>query len=211
MELHLITDGCRSADQVASMMRLIGQYIDVLHIREKQLSAAELYAFMCTVSERGGWQPDKIAVNDRVDAAVLLGAATVQLTSRSLPLQLVKRAFPKLRCGASVHSMQEALEAERAGADYVLFGHLYDSASKPGCPPRGLARLEELSHGLSIPIIALGGIQPCHVQDIRRAGAAGIAVMSGIWQAEHPAAIAKEYRSMLMDLPPSISEQQGSL
>lgn len=198
MELHLITDGCQSAERTADILRQIEPDIDLLHIREKQLSAAELYAFMSTVSERGCCPPVKLAVNDRVDAALLFGAGTVQLPARSLPLQLVKRTFPELRCGASVHSLPEALAAEQAGADYVLFGHIYDSASKPGLQPRGLSSLEELCRALSIPVIALGGIQPRHVRDIRRAGASGIAVMSGIWKAENPAEAAKKYRSLLM-------------
>ncbi|MFM9280205.1 thiamine phosphate synthase [Paenibacillus jiagnxiensis] len=198
MELHLITDGCQSAERTADIMRLLEPDIDLLHIREKRLSAAELYVYMSTVSERGCCPPAKLAVNDRVDAALLFGAGTVQLTSHSLPLQLVKRKFPELRCGASVHSLPEALAAEQAGADYVLFGHIYDTASKPGLPPRGLSSLEELCRAVSIPVIALGGIQPWHVRDIRRAGASGIAVMSGIWKAENPAEAAKEYRSLLM-------------
>lgn len=196
MELHLITDGCQSAERTADILRLIEPDIDVLHIREKRLSAAELYEFMFTVSERGCCSPAKLAVNDRVDAALLFGAGTVQLTSNSLPLQLVKRTFPELRCGASVHSLQEAQVAEQAGADYVLYGHIYDSASKPGLPPRGLSSLEELCRAVSIPVIALGGIQPRHVRGIRRAGASGIAVMSGIWKADDPAEAAKEYRRM---------------
>ncbi|MDP4098630.1 thiamine phosphate synthase [Paenibacillus sp. P96] len=198
MEFHLITDGCQSAERTADIMRIIGPDIDLLHVREKRLSAAELYTFMSTISERGCCLPGQLAVNDRVDAALLFGAGTVQLTSLSLPLRLVKEAFPALRCGASVHSLQEALAAEQAGADYVLFGHIYESTSKPGMPPQGLRSLEELCHTVSIPVIALGGIQPHHVQDIKRAGASGIAVMSGIWRVPDPAGMAKEYRRALM-------------
>jgi thiazole tautomerase (transcriptional regulator TenI) len=92
--------------------------------------------------------------------------------------------------------LEDAQAAERAGADYVLYGHVYETSCKPGVVPRGIAQLERICRLLKIPVIALGGIKPQHIPELYAAGASGIAVMSGIWEADSPAAAAVEYRRM---------------
>ncbi|MNC47919.1 Regulatory protein TenI [compost metagenome] len=120
----------------------------------------------------------------------------MQLAWHSLQPQTVKTRWPQLLVGASVHTSQEAAEAFAQGADYVLFGHVYESASKPGLAPRGLHVLKDtvlLTRGQ--PVIALGGILPAHVPELLRTGAAGFAVLSGIGAASDPAKAAQEYRA----------------
>jgi thiazole tautomerase (transcriptional regulator TenI) len=130
-----------------------------------------------------------------VDVALAVGACGVQLAWHSLRPSTVKNRWPHLLVGVSVHTPQEAAEAFTEGADYVLFGHIYDSASKPGVPPRGLRLLEEtVQTAGDRPVIALGGIQPAHVPGLLRAGAAGYAVLSGIGAAADPAQAARDYR-----------------
>ena len=101
-----------------------------------------------------------------------------------------------LRIGRSVHEAAEARIAARDGADYVFFGHVYHSASKPGLPARGLAALADTAGSTAIPVLAIGGIEPRHVPELLQHGAAGIAVMGGIWNAR-PSEAAQQYRMML--------------
>jgi thiamine-phosphate diphosphorylase len=87
-----------------------------------------------------------------------------------------------------VHSLEDAVDAELKGADWVTFGPVYETPSKrPYGPPQGLERLAAVTRGLRIPVIAIGGITPERVREVRQAGARGIAVISGILAAASPA------------------------
>lgn len=90
--------------------------------------------------------------------------------------------------GASVHSFEEALEAESEGADWLTFGPIYDTPSKRiyGAP-QGVRRLERVTRAARIPVVAIGGITPERVAEVRGVGAQGVAAISAILSAESPA------------------------
>ncbi len=145
-----------------------------------------------------GVPSSKLVINDRVDVALAACAAGVQLAWHSLPLSAAHAAAPALRLGKSVHSVQEAEEAGRQGADFCLFGHVFPSVCKPGQQERGLAQLADAARVCSIPLIAIGGITPANTGLVIRQGAAGIAVMSGICSAKDPLAAAHAYRTAVI-------------
>ncbi|WP_322786431.1 thiazole tautomerase TenI [Fictibacillus gelatini] len=170
----------------------IHSFITALHIREKSKSASEIY--LCLKALKDCNVPlSKMYVNDRADIALAAGAKGVQLTYQSLDVALVKSSFPGLRIGKSVHSIEEALEAERQGADYLIYGHIFPTASKQGLNARGLQSLNEITKAVSIPVVAIGGITPERTKDVLAAGASGIAVMSGIWAAASPIEAAEQF------------------
>ena len=117
-----------------------------------------------------------------------MGADGVQRTGTSLAVKDMRAvAGTRLQIGASVHSLDEALEAERAGADWVVFGPVYDTASKRAFgPPQGLERLAAVTRAVRAPVIAIGGVTPERVADVRAAGARGVGVISGILAAASP-------------------------
>ena len=88
------------------------------------------------------------------------------------------------RIGMSVHSIEDAIEAEALGVDYVTFGHVYSTHTHPGEPERGLAELAEVVDRLAIPVLAIGGINHLNVAETLATGCAGIAVISAI--VDHP-------------------------
>ncbi|ADM70372.1 Thiazole tautomerase [Paenibacillus polymyxa E681] len=182
--------------QAAQVAAVICPYVHYVHARLKQNGASALLSLTRSMVEQGV-PLQQIVVNDRVDVALLTLVGAVQLPANGLPVADVKSLLPKgTRFGVSVHSLEEAQTAERAGADYVLYGHVYETHCKPGIVPRGLAQLEPICRLSNIPVIALGGIQPHHIPELYRAGVSGIAVMSGIWETESPVAAAMEYRRM---------------
>lgn len=196
--MHVITmEGDSDAHaHTAQVAAAIHPYVHYVHVRLKQKGASELLTLTRSMVNLGV-PLQKIAVNDRLDVALLTSVGAIQLPANGLPVGDVKSLLPEgTRCGVSVHSLEEAQAAERAGADYVLYGHVYETHCKPGVTPRGIAQLERISRLLSIPVIALGGIKPCHIHELYTAGASGIAVMSGIWEAESPVAAARAYRQM---------------
>ena len=84
----------------------------------------------------------RVAVNDRIDVGLAVGADAVQLGSRSLPIAVAKRIAGPLQIGASVHSSSEAAEAESDGADWITFGHFFPTSSHPSEPCRDIAELK---------------------------------------------------------------------
>jgi thiazole tautomerase (transcriptional regulator TenI) len=195
-ELHIISNGKQSLDTFAQIAGAIHPYVDAFHLREKSKSARELWQGIELLG-KSGVPLNKIIVNDRVDVAWAAKVKAVQLAFHSLNVALVKQTFPGLRIGRSVHSLEEAREAEDQGANFLVYGHIFSTESKPGLQPKGLTALNQLVSGVAIPVIAIGGIKPNQAAQVLDAGAAGIAVMSGVVDAEDPLAAAREYEQGL--------------
>lgn len=194
-EIHLLSDGKLDAVQFAALAAAVHPQLDYIHLREKRLSAQELLN-MALILLQVGVPAAKLIINDRLDVAMALGAAGVQLAWNSLPVSAARLAAGhSLRLGSSVHSAAEIIEAGNQGADYCLFGHVFASISKPGLKERGLTLLKEAVNTSNIPIIALGGITPENMPQVLQTGATGIAVMSGICGADDPASAAQAYRT----------------
>lgn len=197
--LHLVTTGSQTLSEVAAIVKEASlAENDFLHIREKNRTARELAQWVEELSQVIPLH--RIIIHDRADVAAATGCAGVQLAWHSLPPDLALRVLrPGQRVGCSAHSLEEAETAEKMGATHLLFGHVYESGSKPGIPPRGVAALRELVRSVSVPVVAIGGITPERVGEVLETGCAGIAVLSGIFQAEHPGRAAREYRSAIRD------------
>lgn len=195
-QLHAVTTGQQGIEEMVRISLAIKPFIDFLHIREKSWTAREMKtAFRKLV--RGGFPPNRIIVNDRVDVAAAEGAGGVHLAHHSLGVSEVKRMFPSMKTGVSIHSIEEGVSHQEKGADYLLFGNIFMTPSKAGKPGAGTMKVKELVDAVRVPVIVIGGIKPVNVQDIMASGAAGIAVLSGIFLARDPVRSAKEYRIQL--------------
>lgn len=151
----------------------------IIHIRQPQL---EGLAFTRLVQRALGaidGAAARILVNDRLDVALAAGAHGVHLRGNSMAAARVRTiAPPGFVIGRSVHSVEEALEAERAGGlDYLLFGTVFASASKPGAAPAGLEVLARACRAVALPVLAIGGMTASTVAPVARAGAAGFAAI----------------------------------
>lgn len=153
--------------------------VDMLQIRERDLPARD----MLSVSEAAVGIARKtgarVMVNDRADVARCAGGG-VHLTTRSLGIETVKSVFgPEMMIGASTHNLEEAIAAENGGADFVVFGPVFETSSKRSYgPPVGVASLRAVASSLRIPVLALGGITLVNFHEALDAGAAGIAAIS---------------------------------
>jgi thiamine-phosphate diphosphorylase len=133
-----------------------------------------------------------LVVNDRLDVALALGADGAQLTQRSLPVDAARRIAGTMPLGASVHSIFEA-EAAR-GADWLLVGTVFPSATHPAGPTIGLEGLKAIAAAGIAPVVAIGGIDAHTAASVRAAGAYGLAVISSILSAPDPRAAAVALR-----------------
>ena len=191
LRLTLVTDRTqtRGRELAAVVGECLAAGLPAVQVREKDLGAADL-AFVCRRIR--GLTLDTgalLIVNDRVDVALAVGADAVQRASTSLAVKDIRALVARrLRIGASVHSLPDAIEAEINGADWLVFGPIYDTPSKRGYgPPQGLDKLARVATAVKIPVIAIGGITPERVRDVKRAGAGGVAVISAILMADSPA------------------------
>lgn len=96
--------------------------------------------------------------------------------------------------GASVHSADEAIEAEKLGADYIIAGHIFETSCKPDSAPRGLEFLRRVCESVKIPVYAIGGINSGNINHIVQAGADGACIMSGFMTCDDPAEYIKQLR-----------------
>jgi len=130
-----------------------------------------------------------VFVNARPDVAGAVGAQGVQLGGADLTPDDARASFPVGWIGRSIHSPKEADAAAREGADFLLAGGIYASASHPDRTPAGLALVREAAR-LGLPVIAVGGLDAARAAEARDAGAYGAAAISALWRAADPAAAA---------------------
>jgi len=202
LRLTLVTD--RTQTRGRELVTVVGECLaaglPAVQVREKDLGAAEL-ALLCrrlrglTLDTRA-----LLIVNDRVDVALAVGADAVQRTSASLPVKDIRALVEaaRLRIGASVHSLPEALEAEINGADWLVFGPVYETPSKRAYgAPQGLQKLERVASAVRIPVIAIGGITAERVPEVKRAGAHGVAAVAAILAGDSPADATRRFLDAL--------------
>ena len=160
-----------------------------LQLREKALDPAafrEEARQMAALCRRYGVP---LIINDNVEVALACGAAGVHLGQQDMPIAQARRmAGPDLILGASAHTVQEALEAQAAGADYLGVGAVFSTSTKADASPLPLTTLREICAAVSIPVVAIGGITETNLLQLTGCGAAGVAVVSAIFGAPDPGA-----------------------
>lgn len=196
MELHAISSGKESVASFVQKAKDIYDFVDFIHLRERSWTVKQYYeAIDCL--KRIDKQLHKVIINDRVDVAYTKDLSTVHLPSHGIGADNMKRYFPNLRFGVSVHSLEEAKKVEQQGASYLFYGHIYPTPSKPNLAPRGIKKLQEVVEAVSIPVIAIGGIQTTHLSELRKTGVTGIAVLSGIFSHPSPKEGAEQYQKAI--------------
>jgi thiamine-phosphate pyrophosphorylase len=141
-----------------------------------------------------------LIVNDRVDVAVAAEADGAQLPEDGLPTLAARTFIGKYAVlGRSVHAVETAVQAGREGAEFVIAGTIYKSPSKPDAKPAGPALVTEITKATNLPVLAVGGITAKNIGEVVKAGAAGVAVISAIANAEDPRAATEELSKALSE------------
>jgi len=195
--LHLVTDPevCPFDRLLALLPALVAAGVDGVHLRAPDRAAAELLV-VAQVARRVVVPPAVLLVNDRIDVAVLSEADGVQLPERGLPPEGARRLLGRGRLiGCSVHSVTAAERAAQAG--FLLFGNVFETASKPGRAAAGLKALRAVTRAVPCPVIAIGGITPERVPEVVATGAHGVAVIRGILAAPDPVDAVHAFRAAL--------------
>jgi thiamine-phosphate pyrophosphorylase len=172
--------------------------IDAVQIREKDLSDKELMLLVQRAHKITRNHGVPLIVNNAVDVALAAGADGVHLGGRSLPIDAARRIVgDEMLVGASTHDLEEVRVANQMGADYLVFGPVFDTPSKQGVvSTTGLEPITELKRNTSIPIFALGGVKRANLAQILSAGFDGAAAIGEIMAAEHPGQVVSELRAI---------------
>jgi thiamine-phosphate pyrophosphorylase len=168
--------------------------VRLFQLRTKTPETRTLYQIaeaLCPLVQQGG---GTFIVNDRCDVAMAVGADGVHLGQDDLPLAEARAILgPDKLIGISTHNLNQAIQAEAGGADYIGFGPIFPTATKENPDPVvGVAGLREVRARVRIPIVAIGGITAKNVADVRAAGADCIAVVSAVLTASDPKAAITE-------------------
>jgi thiamine-phosphate pyrophosphorylase len=178
--------------------------IDLVQIREKRLAASVLYQLAANAAGITQRSSTKLLINDRADIASAAGADGVHLTTSSLPTDVVRLTFGAgFLIGVSTHSSEEVSRARQNGADFVVFGPVFETASKKQYGDAlGVASFGRVSSEVSpFPVLALGGVTMDNVEECVRAGARGIAAIRMLQQPDRLTEVADEIRRRLGKVP----------
>lgn len=200
-DLYVITD--ETVGRGRSHAELAAQAVDggadVIQLRDKRLPAPDLLEAATAVRKITRDSGALFIVNDHLDLALRVGADGVHLGAADIPLPEARSLSPpSFIIGASVGSVAGALRAEAAGADYVALSPTFATGSKSDAGPGlGLSVLSAIRVAVSVPLIAIGGINAGNVADVIAAGADGVAVISAVVGEDDVTAAARDLRARI--------------
>jgi thiamine-phosphate pyrophosphorylase len=170
----------------------------VIQLRDKEKSGRELYKIGVKLREITKKYGGLFIVNDRLDIALAVGADGVHLGMNDLPISVARRiAGNNFIIGASVSSPEEAILAEKEGADYISAQSVFETSSKEDVKVIGLEGLKAIVKVSSLPVIAIGGINRDNVRDVMKTGVKGIAVISAVVSKEDVRSAAEELKKLI--------------
>lgn len=200
LSLYLVTDRhcLRGRDFYEAVEEALRAGVTLLQLREKELGMEELLAEGKTVKELCRKYQVPFLVDDNVEAAKILGADGVHLGQEDEAIQKARAVLgQEAIIGISAHNLEEALEAQAQGADYLGVGALYPTGSKKDASVLPPGRFREIIQAVQIPVVGIGGIQEAQLDQVLDQGAAGCAMISAILGAEDISAAVARMKARL--------------
>jgi len=189
-DLYLVTDRSQTGgrDLLWVLERALEGGVRAVQLREKDLGGRELFVLAEKTKRLCERYQANLFVNDRVDVALGVDADGVHLGGDSMPVRAARELLGAEKLiGVSTHSINEASEAEREKADFILFGPVYFTASKAAYgEPQGLGRLKKVVEKISLPVYAIGGVKVENIAEVKETGVRGIALISAVLSASDP-------------------------
>ncbi len=201
-KLYLITDRKLFNAQCSmyfTIETVLQAGVKCIQLRENDLSVKELLNMAVWMRELTREYGANLFINDRIDVALAVEADGVHLGQNSIPAHAVRKiSGDKLIIGVSTHSIDEAAEAEKDGADFITLGPIYETLSKLKYgKPIGIDSIRKVKSRVSIPVFAIGGIKLDMVTEVKEAGADRIALISAILAAKNTKETTEEFLRLL--------------
>ena len=201
--LYLVTD--RGLARGRSTLEIVSAAVKggatVVQLREKNCSTREFIEQAMNIKDFLKTHSVPLVINDRVDVAQAVKADGVHLGQTDMPLEMAKGILgDTMIIGISTESVQDGIEAEKGGADYLGVSPIYATPTKTDtAPPLGLEGLLEISKAVNLPLVGIGGLSRNNAAEVIRSGADGVAVVSAIVAADDPETAARELKKIITE------------
>jgi len=197
--LYVVTESSLKREElIEKVAQVVKGKASMIQLREKELSSRE---FLARALELKRIIPSYIPfiINDRIDIALACNASGVHLGQGDLPLSSARKILGEDRIiGISTHTLEEAKEAEREGADYIGIGPIFATSTKKDIPPPlGTEIISRIKKEIKIPVVAIGGISQDNISQVLQAGADGVAIVSAIFSQDNILEATKALRKII--------------
>lgn len=198
--LYAVTDLKENAPQILQQVeRALQGGVDIVQLRAKTLSARSLLEIGKKMRQLTRKLGKLLIVNDRVDLMLALEADGVHLGQEDIPIEAARKMIgtsgPIIGC--STHNLEQAVSAESKGADYIGFGPIFETPTKPTYRAVGLEAIPEVVKKIKIPIVFIGGIDRSNITQVVERGAKCVAVVRAVFSAPDPFENACELKGLL--------------
>lgn len=203
MRLYAVTDRIclKSGTLLQAVEKAIRGGATLIQLREKQLDDSELIQQAAELKQLCSQYGVPLIINDRVDIALKSGADGVHLGQGDMPPKQARELLgPNAIIGVSARTVEQALAAEAAGADYLGSGAVFSTSTKGDAKPLPLPVLKDICHAVRIPVVAIGGIGEKNILELRGCGISGVAVVSSIFGADDIESAAKRLAALSCEI-----------
>jgi thiamine-phosphate pyrophosphorylase len=193
--LYLVTDRdvVMDTDIYTGVLEAIKGGVTVVQLREKRIGTLEFYNIAVKIKSITDKYEIPLIINDRIDIALAIGCDGVHLGQNDMPAGLARNILGNNKIiGVSASTLEEAQKAEKDGADYVGVGAMFPTTTKDDAKAVSIKCLKEIKEGISIPVVAIGGINEKNVELLLPAKIDGIAVVSAILSKKNAKAAAEK-------------------
>lgn len=198
--LYLVTDrallGERNLEE--SIELAIQGGVTLVQLREKSVSTLKFLQLAIRVKEITSHYHIPLIINDRLDIALAVDADGLHVGQDDLPLLKARELFPNKIIGVSVSTLAEALLAQQQGADYLGVGAVFSTTTKTDAPQVSLDQLELIKKSVTVPVVAIGGINRMNLQQVMATGIDGVSVVSAILAQENILEAAKQLQELMI-------------
>jgi len=198
------TEFASGRDILAIIEEVVEEGVKIIQLRAKNLTSKDFLDLALIISETLKPKDIPLIINDRVDITLSCRAAGVHLGQQDLPIRYARKILGENKLiGISVNTVEEAMDAEASGADYLGVGPVFQTSTKKDISPLlGVEGLKAIKDQVKIPILAIGGINAENAGDVMDSGADGIAVISAILSE-------KDIRKATRKLSEAIAKKKG--
>ncbi|MDM5357741.1 thiamine phosphate synthase [Peribacillus sp. RS7] len=188
LSLYLVTEESIAIEVLTKIItESVSGGVSIVQLREKNNSSLSFYKKASALKQLLNELSIPLIINDRVDIALAVAADGIHIGQDDLPLPVIKQMVPDdMIIGVSVSTLEEAIEAERNGADYIGVGSVFPTKTKQDATLMAIEDLEEICRSVSIPAVAIGGITADNISSLSDSGLSGTAVVSAIMNADSP-------------------------
>lgn len=203
LQLYVVTDrawlnGKQLEDDVEAA--ILGG-VTIVQLREKDLSSKDFFTTALKIKQVTDHYRIPLIINDRLDIALAVDAAGLHVGQSDLPPAIARRLLGSGKIlGVSVANQEEAVQAERAGADYLGAGAVFPTGTKQDADYVDYHELQRITGAVKIPVVAIGGINEANALRLKGSGIKGIAVVSAVFGKSDPQKAAETMKRIALDI-----------